>query len=674
MNYFDVLDLRAEPFSNTPDPDFLYRSSGHEGCLHTLEISLRLRRGLCVVLGEVGTGKTTLCRELLRILSEDGAVTAHLVLDPGFSSPREMLTTLHSLLYRERGAAALSDWQLKEDIKHALFEYGADQDRLLCLIIDEGQKLTPPCLEVLRELLNYETNDRKLLQIVIFAQTEFRESLEAMPNLRDRVNDIISLGPLSFKETVAMVRHRLDRAKAGYGTPELFTSLGYRALYRLTGGYPRRIVRLGHKVILSLILSQRRKASWGLVRACSRREEAGPEPNGARLAPAALLVLLCVLGMLVWPAPLQLPPWPAHTHRAEAVQPGEAARTSGRQARFMPSPTPAARETAPAAATAPPPILGQVRIHAGENISHLTRVVYGSFNRSTLETVLDANPALENPDRIEAGDTIRFSSRGMAFQLSWWVPLAEAGTLAEAVTQWRARRPRGDAKILACKDGEDGLRFVLTAGGGHETRAEAAAHGDEDPASGWALACTDAAPARAAGPWRGSGQATTPRTPEMLGEVDMRPDEDLPTLAGVVYGDASPRTLAALRKANPGLTPSGRTGAEDVLRFPLAGLAFREAWWVPLAEARTLAGAMALWRAAPFLPEARILAWWSHGHGLRFAVTAGAPCATEEQAGSEARALGVTILPRGGQALVFADGPRTEEHAAVRRGGAKEQQ
>ncbi|WP_372434998.1 AAA family ATPase, partial [Nitratidesulfovibrio oxamicus] len=98
MNYLELLGLSREPFSTSPDPLSYYRAPGHELCLHRLEIAVRLRRGLNVVLGEVGTGKSTLCRCLLRAFDEQPEVTAHLILDPGFASAEAFALHLCGLL------------------------------------------------------------------------------------------------------------------------------------------------------------------------------------------------------------------------------------------------------------------------------------------------------------------------------------------------------------------------------------------------------------------------------------------------------------------------------------------------------------------------------------------------------------------------------------------------
>ena len=536
MNYFEILDLGAEPFSNSPDPDFLYRSSGHEQCLHGLEIALRLRRGLCVVLGEVGTGKTTLCRELLRILDEDETVSAHLLLDPGFSSPHELLAAIHAMVVGG-DARGLSEWQLKEGIKNAIFRHAAEDDTVLALIVDEGQKLPCDCLEVLRELLNYETNDRKLLQIVIFAQTEFDETLAAMPNLADRVNDLIRLKPLGLAETKAMVRHRLDRAKSDYRAPELFTPLGYMALQRITGGYPRRVVRLAHKVVLALIMQERRKAGWRLVRACARDNEMAP---GRRSWAPALVLAACLAGVAVWAVPggldrlgeatrplAALFTTPTQAHEATPLAEPAVAEAPTRQPERPEAATEAQRpdpattvqgtshapEALAQAATAPPEppaqapallddsaaqtnFLGTVAVHKGESIALIARAVYGGLNKALLAKVVEANMRLGDPTLLQAGDVIRLPMAGLTPRTAWWVPLDEADSLAGAVNLWRATRRALDVRILAHRAEGGELRFSLIAGWPRGTedaaRTEAMVAGVEAaPVHGEALLMAD---------------------------------------------------------------------------------------------------------------------------------------------------------------------------------------
>ena len=94
MDYFSILNLKQEPFSNSPDPDFFFHSREHQECLQKLELSIILRRGLNVIIGDVGTGKTTLCRQLIRRFAKRNEITTHLILDPLFVDAHELLSAV----------------------------------------------------------------------------------------------------------------------------------------------------------------------------------------------------------------------------------------------------------------------------------------------------------------------------------------------------------------------------------------------------------------------------------------------------------------------------------------------------------------------------------------------------------------------------------------------------
>ena len=301
MDYFSILELNREPFSNSPDPEFFFQSGQHQSCLQRLELALRLKRGLNVVIGDVGTGKTTLCRQLIRKFSDDPDIETHLILDPDFSSPVDLLQRVTSMFEGAEPTAEADPWQLKERIKQALFRKGVDEKKTVALIIDEGQKIPDSCLEPLREFLNYETNEHKLLQIAIFAQPEFEKTLTARPNFADRINLKHTLGPMGFRDTREMIRYRLRRSSDAGRRENLFTMAGLWAVYRATGGYPRKIVHLCHQCLLAVIIQNRSRAGWSLVRSCAKRATAAGRVFGLRPGLTALLVVLIVGGIAALP-------------------------------------------------------------------------------------------------------------------------------------------------------------------------------------------------------------------------------------------------------------------------------------------------------------------------------------------------------------------------------------
>ena len=273
MEYFKILNLVKEPFSNSPEPEFFYDSAQHVSCLQNLEMAIRLRRGLNVIIGDVGTGKTTLCRQLISKFDGDETIRTHLVLDPSFNNSLEFLSAVRKMLGVEFDSGLFeTEWMIKEAIKNYLFEQGVSRERGIVLVIDEGQKIPDFCIEILREFLNYETNTYKLLQIVIFAQTEFNTTLEGRKNFADRINFFYELGPLDFSDTKAMIRYRIEKASQPGRSAVRFSYPALRAIYRDTKGYPRRIVTLCHQIILAMIIQNRTKVTRALVHACVQRK------------------------------------------------------------------------------------------------------------------------------------------------------------------------------------------------------------------------------------------------------------------------------------------------------------------------------------------------------------------------------------------------------------------
>ncbi len=271
MDYFRILNLNKEPFSNSPDPEFFFHSRQHQDCLQKLELSLLLRRGLNVVIGDVGTGKTTMCRQLIRRFSQKEETETHLILDPHVLNAAEFLSTVHEIITGQKPAVDSHEWQIKEQIKKHLFRKGVDENKTVVLIIDEGQKIPTFCLEILREFLNYETNEYKLLQIVIFAQTEFEGIVRKYPNFADRISLFHLLEPLNFRDTRSMIKFRLEKSCSSTKKLRLFTLPALWMIYRISGGYPRKIINLCHQSILAMIIQNRSRCGYRLVSTCARR-------------------------------------------------------------------------------------------------------------------------------------------------------------------------------------------------------------------------------------------------------------------------------------------------------------------------------------------------------------------------------------------------------------------
>jgi general secretion pathway protein A len=262
MSYFEFLKLQKEPFSTSPDPYFFYRSSAHETAIKRLEIAIRLRRGLSLILGDVGTGKTTLGRTLLQSFGDEEDFIPHLILDPTYKSEFQFLSSLTKMFGVVPSFRSTLDY--KEAIEKYLFQKGIDENKTIILLIDEGQKLTPPFLEILRTLLNYETNEYKLLQLVILAQIEVLPKMKRIKNFFDRITLKYIINPLDEIETQDMIEFRLRQAGYNGGT-ELFVDGAIKLIHEHTMGYPRKIAVLCHNALEELVMRDKKIVDESLI-------------------------------------------------------------------------------------------------------------------------------------------------------------------------------------------------------------------------------------------------------------------------------------------------------------------------------------------------------------------------------------------------------------------------
>lgn len=254
MSYYKVLGLEREPFSTSPDPEFFYHSNSHETALKRLEIAIRLRRGLSLILGDVGTGKTTLSRTLLQAFKDQDDFVFHMILDPGYKSEFQFLLSL----VRMFGISPVfkSTLDFKESLERYLFQKGVEENKTIVLVIDEGQKITTENLEVLRLLLNYETNEYKLLQLIIMAQVDLLPRIKRIRNFMDRIALKYTINPLDENETKELISFRLKQAGTNQHN-SLFTDEAVQLVYRHTQGYPRRIAMLCHDALEITVMRER---------------------------------------------------------------------------------------------------------------------------------------------------------------------------------------------------------------------------------------------------------------------------------------------------------------------------------------------------------------------------------------------------------------------------------
>ncbi len=254
--YESFYGLSEKPFSLTPDPDFLYLSASHKKALAYLKYGIETKEGFIQLSGEIGSGKTTVLRSLLRGLGRE--VRAVYIVNP-----RGTFRQILRMILDQLNVVPFRLDYSKERLLDKFHEFLKSQEALnhsVVLIFDEAQNLDVMTLEELRMLSNYETDKEKLVQIILVGQPDLRQKLDRpeLAQLRQRIAVRCHLGPLSREETEAYVKHRLG--VAGSGTAK-FSSEAYNAVQAYSRGIPRLINIACNNIMLAGYVEEKRTFS-----------------------------------------------------------------------------------------------------------------------------------------------------------------------------------------------------------------------------------------------------------------------------------------------------------------------------------------------------------------------------------------------------------------------------
>lgn len=292
--YEQFFGLKEKPFSLTPDTEYFYRYSGHQEALNVLLVALRNGEGFVRVVGEVGTGKTLLCRQLLKVLQNDCATV---YLPNPLLTPRELYQAIVCELELEVPAGATVQY-LNQRILEELIRL-RELDRPLVVLIDEAQAMPLQSLEALRLLSNLETEKEKLLHIFFFAQPEFEQRLAQteLRQLRQRITYSYRLPTLRLQEVSGYLDHRLQ--VAGYKAQGMFQPAAVRLLHRASRGVPRVINLLAHKSLLAAFGKGLRQIDKRILRAAIKDTKGQEDFSVPSRAPTFALELGAIMAVAV---------------------------------------------------------------------------------------------------------------------------------------------------------------------------------------------------------------------------------------------------------------------------------------------------------------------------------------------------------------------------------------
>ena len=278
--YKDYFGLKGPPFSIVPDPHYLYMSGGHREALAHLLYGIGNDGGFVLLTGEVGTGKTTICRCLFQQLPD--TVDIAFILNPKLNAPELLAAVCDELhIYYDRNAAGIKIFV--DAINTYLLDSHAKGHKTV-LVIEEAQNLAPDVLEQVRLLTNLETDERKLLQIIMIGQPELRQLLAepGLKQLAQRITARYHLTPLSKEDVAAYVAHRLRMAGA---YTDLFSRSAIRKLYKFSGGIPRLINVICDRALLGAYIEGRKAVDVPILKKAAREVlgESGNKKKWSRL-------------------------------------------------------------------------------------------------------------------------------------------------------------------------------------------------------------------------------------------------------------------------------------------------------------------------------------------------------------------------------------------------------
>ncbi len=277
--------LRERPFSTSPDPRFLFLTAQHQEALAKCQAVIESRMGASAIYGDIGAGKTTLARRLLDLYSlpseerqkGPGYNLAYLV-HPTYPTPFQFVRQVLFEFGLTQPRRSLSD-HLTE--LQAFLQTEHEAGKINVLIVDEAHRFTPPLLEIIRQLLNFEASDAKYLQVALFGETELATRLDKNPALKDRIASFGALTSLRRDDVEALIAFRW---KVAGGETHPFTPQAVDRIYAYSQGLPRRICKLCDAALIRAYAHDLPSVDAGLVEVAAEELRLTQPPPSARPA------------------------------------------------------------------------------------------------------------------------------------------------------------------------------------------------------------------------------------------------------------------------------------------------------------------------------------------------------------------------------------------------------
>jgi general secretion pathway protein A len=242
--YEAYFKLKEKPFSISPDPRFIYLTAQHQEALAKVEYAISQRMGVSAIYGDIGAGKTSLARRLWVLYADNPKYNFAMMVHPNFPSTFQFVKEIRREFGLDKPPRSLSD-ALDEFQEFLLTEHSKGKTNIL--VIDEAQNLKPSNYETLRQLLNFETNTQKLLQIALFGQNELATRIDRQPELKDRITLFGALTNLTFEDAVKLIDFRWTVAG---GDKHPFDDGALQAIFKYSKGLPRKISKIADNALI----------------------------------------------------------------------------------------------------------------------------------------------------------------------------------------------------------------------------------------------------------------------------------------------------------------------------------------------------------------------------------------------------------------------------------------